>query len=187
MYASDGNLYRSSPFFWAFRDAARASGIDDVRALNPLGLGGGGWSDAVFAVTDALPFYEVGDADHVIEAAESAAGGTLRSEVEIRLKIFEGALSLPPSRSTMTTTSTFRAASDTTLELTVDKTEVKESSLAQIPGFAALDTFAFPSRQLFDTVAPSAGGVNLELIYLTPSLRISRELVNDVLFVHTKV
>ena len=41
-------------------------------------------------------------ADHVIEAAESAAGGTLRSEVEIRLKIFEGALSLPPSRSTMT-------------------------------------------------------------------------------------
>ena len=58
---------------------------------------------SLFAVTDALPFFEVGVADHVIEAAESAAGGTLRSEVEIRLKIFEGALSLPPSRSTMTT------------------------------------------------------------------------------------
>ena len=54
-------------------------------------------------------------------------------------------------------------------------------------GFAALDEFAFPSRQFFDSVSPSAGGVNLELIYLTPSLRISRELVNDVLFVHTKV
>eukprot|EP00965_Chrysotila_dentata_P089375 2951282-Pleurochrysis_carterae.AAC.1 len=52
-------VYRSSPFFWAFRQAS-------AQLSTPVGVPSGGvragdpFAAAVFAITDALPFYDVG-------------------------------------------------------------------------------------------------------------------------------
>ena len=58
--------YQSSPFFWAFRQATSM-------ATTPIAIPSGGvlpgdsLADAVYAITDAIPFYDIGSARVVIE------------------------------------------------------------------------------------------------------------------------
>jgi hypothetical protein len=58
VYASEA-VYRSSPFFWAFRQASKAMST-------PIGIpssnviAGDSIASAIYAITDAIPFYDVG-------------------------------------------------------------------------------------------------------------------------------
>lgn len=58
VYASEA-VYRSSPFFWAFRQASKA-------VSTPIGIPssdvapGDSIASAIYAITDAIPFYDVG-------------------------------------------------------------------------------------------------------------------------------
>jgi len=73
LYSSEA-VYRSSPFFSAFRQAS--SGM-----ATPLPVPSGGVergdpvSEAVYAITDAIPFYELGPAEQVISGVCSDAAG----------------------------------------------------------------------------------------------------------------
>ena len=56
LYASEA-AYRSSPFFWAFRQSTRGL----TSPLPVPGAAGGALADAIFAITDGIPFYDVGN------------------------------------------------------------------------------------------------------------------------------
>ena len=57
--SASATAYRSSPFFWAFRQAT-------AKYTTPVGIpsgdvpAGGPIASAVYAITDAIPFYEIG-------------------------------------------------------------------------------------------------------------------------------
>jgi len=65
VYGSEGSVYRSSPFFWAFQQAAKA-------LTTPIGIpsgnvqAGDSIASAILAITDAIPFYDVGSATQEI-------------------------------------------------------------------------------------------------------------------------
>ena len=88
------SAYRSSPFFWAFRQAT-------AKLSTPVSIpggdtaAGGPLSSAVFAITDSIPFYDIGavvqridgvcseeDGCAVPEAGELEAGDGVTSELE---------------------------------------------------------------------------------------------------------
>ncbi|KAL1511178.1 hypothetical protein AB1Y20_005994 [Prymnesium parvum] len=59
LYSSEPGIYRSSPFFWAFSQCTR--GVSTPIPIPGSGVQqGDAWSAAVYAITDAIPFYDVG-------------------------------------------------------------------------------------------------------------------------------
>lgn len=76
IYATEA-VTRSSPFFWAFRKAT--SGTYQPIPLLPAAL-----SDALFAITDGIPFASVGSATQTITGFGNSTG-TLVSSVQVSL------------------------------------------------------------------------------------------------------
>ena len=111
--------YRSSPFFWAFRqlcegasspvlDSSFAEAVFKVRlTLRPSPLHrldhNSYYLRAAPQITDSIPFKSIGQATQTITGSESAlGGGTLTSRVVVEASVFEAFFG--KSRSTMTTT-----------------------------------------------------------------------------------
>ena len=65
LYASTPSVYRSSPFFWAFKQALAGS-------TTPIAIPGGGVqpgdavAEAIYAITDGIPFYNLGAVYQII-------------------------------------------------------------------------------------------------------------------------
>ncbi|KAJ8600661.1 hypothetical protein CTAYLR_010687 [Chrysophaeum taylorii] len=177
-YSSEPGLYRSSPFFWGFSQLLR----DQSAPVTPRNSKSSNLADAIYAVTDALPFYDVGPAFHTIR------DGELVSEVHLRIKVFDALL--PAATSIMTTTA--RASpSARGLTLALVKTEVKDSTIADVPGFGFIGDLAFPTESAFDQLAdslqlaPQASTVDMLATYTSDSMRITRT-DSGLLFVHVK-
>lgn len=176
-YSSEA-LYRSSPFFWGFSNLLK----DTSSLVKPRNAKSPNFADAIYAVTDALPFYDVGFAYHTITP------NSLVSQVELKVSLFDALL--PPAKSIMTTTARTRPT-PTGLELTLEKTEVKDSSLEALPGFGFIGDLAFPTESAFQRLAglfrlaDYAATVHLQAPYTSDTLRITR---NDqgALFVHVR-
>lgn len=177
-YSSEEGLYRSSPFFWGFSQLLK----DRQAPLTPRNSRNSNVDEAIYAVTDALPFYEVGNAYHTIRF------GQLVSEVELKIRFFDALL--PQAKSVMTTTCSAVPTPDG-LSLTLEKTEVKDSTLESLPGFAFLADLAFPTQQAFSqlaeslSLAPNAANVEMLATYTSDDLRITRTEAG-LCFVHVK-
>lgn len=144
VYASEAP-YRSSPFFWAFR--AATEGLRSP-VLDPS------FAEAVFQITDGIPFKTIGQATQVVTGS-GGPNGVLVSQVEMRISLFDALL--PRARSLMTTTaSTSPLPGGGGLRLAVETTAVKGSTLATLPGLRFLDAAAFPSRAAFEAAGASA-------------------------------
>mmetsp|Transcript_29830 Transcript_29830/g.96241 ORF Transcript_29830/g.96241 Transcript_29830/m.96241 type:complete len:328 (+) Transcript_29830:3353-4336(+) len=189
-YSSEAGLYRSSPFFWGFKKLLR--NFDSPVTLR--NAKDSSTAENIYAVTDGLPFYDVG------ACTQTISPGTFVSEVEVRLKVFESLV--PKATSVMTTTARAEPTEDGLL-LTLETTQVKDSSIEQaLPAvFGFLSDFKFPTesafRQLADqndaiarlfpssSFAPDASTVNLRCPYVSNTLRITRT-DSGMLFVHVK-
>lgn len=147
-----------------------------------------GLAAAIYAATDALGvFYTIGDATQTLSGC-AAPGGRLVSEVELAVEPLPNA---PPlGRSTMTTTAAC-APTNRGLRLALEKTEVRDSTAASLPGLGFLDDLAFPTRAAFDALAdalkltPDAATVQLLATYTSENLRITRTDAG-ALFVHER-
>lgn len=73
LYTSTPSVYRSSPFFWAFKQALAGS-------TTPVAVPGGGVqpgdavAEAIYAVTDGIPFYNLGAVYQIISGVCGADG-----------------------------------------------------------------------------------------------------------------
>lgn len=72
LYASQA-VYRSSPFFWAFRQAS-ASQSTPVSVPSGGVQAGDSLASAIFAITDAIPFYDLGPVHQTITGVCSEWG-----------------------------------------------------------------------------------------------------------------
>lgn len=143
--------YRSSPFFWAFGE------------LQPAAAG------LLYNITDGLPFYRVGSARQTLQ--DTGRNGKLVSEVEVDVFVFDALL--PPVRGVVTTTASTRPddSDPSALEVVVETTEVKESTLP------FTDLVTFPSKEAFAALSAVPGDATparMRTTYLSPSLRVSR-------------
>jgi len=167
VYASEA-LTRTSPFFWSFRKAFEGNS-------NPVPLLPGELSEAIFAITDGLPFYTVGKVQQTISGVGTFGNQTLESSVQVTIRLFDALI--PPQDGFVTTTSTFEAspADPSKIALTVQTTEVKKSTFAQIPVLGQIvETTKFPTKDVIEQVRPGSSQVMMELTYLSQKLRISR-------------
>jgi len=178
-YSSEPGLYRSSPFFWAFSQLLS----ERATPLRPRNSPSDKYDAAIYALTDALPFYQVGAAFHTVRP------GQLVSEVEVEINLFDALL--PRAKSVMTTTAT-TVPSARGLTLTIEKTEVKDSSLEAVPGFGFISDLAFPTKNAFASLAnapfnlaPGAATVEMLATYTSETLRVTRT-ESGLLFVHVK-
>ena len=89
---------------------------------------------------------------------------------------------------TSTASSTPTAAG---LRLELEKTEVKDSTIASLPGLGFLEKIAFPTKAAFDALAdalaltPAAATVELLATYTSDALRVTRT-EGGALFVHER-
>lgn len=68
------STYRSSPFFWAFRQAT--SGLSTPISIPSADVpAGGSFASAVYGITDAIPFYDVGPVVQRFRGICSATAG----------------------------------------------------------------------------------------------------------------
>ena len=63
-YTSENAVYRSSPFFWAFRQTAKE--LKTPVAVGESVRAGDAFAEAVYAITDAIPFYDIGSVTQTI-------------------------------------------------------------------------------------------------------------------------
>lgn len=183
VYSSEPGLYRQSPFFWGFSQL-----LDGKTA--PFQLKGSrdqGLAENVYSVTDAIPFYKVGRATQTISGA-STGFGTLISEVELSIQLFD--VLVPAAKSVMTTTARC-AQVNQGLSLTLETTEVKDSTISKLPGLGFLNDLAFPTESAFDQLsdligaAPNSATVDCTIPYLSNGLRITRT-PSGYVFVHSR-
>ena len=73
--------YRSSPFFWAFRQAT-GSMTTPISIPNPSVPAGGPLARAVYAITDAIPLYDIGSVVQKISGVCSENLGCLLPELD---------------------------------------------------------------------------------------------------------
>jgi len=165
VYASE-DVTRSSPFFWAFRKATK--GIFQPLPILPSQL-----AEAVFAITDGIPFAKKGQATQRIEL-DSSGDGFLISMVEVELSVFD--VLLPPQTGFITTTSKIEAGTALGSSLlTVQTTQIKDSSWEKIPILAtSVKNSVFPSNEAFERVAQGSSEVEMRTTYLSDELRIVR-------------
>lgn len=179
VYSSEPGLYRSSPFFWSFSRL-----LEGKASPTPVpGAKNGDLAETVYAVTDALgPFYTVGDATQTITSTQ------LVSEVELSI---EPLPNLPPVGRSLMTSTAFATATPNGLELTLEKTEVKDSTISQLPGLGFLDALAFPTKDAFEALSsalqltPDASTVQLLATYVSDGVRVTRT-EGGYLFVHER-
>jgi len=152
VYASE-SPYRSSPFFWAFRKLCEGMSSP---VLAPE------FAEAVFAITDGIPFKSVGQVKQTLSDTTTRGVGYLKSEVELAISLFDTVI--PRGKSIMTTTAKTKMRQATSLggserylvlDLTVVSTEVKESSIAKLPGMGIVNDLKFPTQEVFDALSSS--------------------------------
>jgi hypothetical protein len=79
----------------------------------------------------------------------------------------------------------------TGLELTLEKTEVRDSTLSQLPGLGFVSDLAFPTKNAFDALSnalqltPDASTVQLLATYVSDGVRVTRT-EGGYLFVHER-
>ena len=169
------------------------TGDDGVSVpLSPMSAADDSLAEAVYAITDGIPFKRVGTAMHTLRGTGAGAtAGSLVSEVQLELSIFDALL--PPGRSTMTTSCEAYTAGVERgcLGVRVQKTEVKASSIP------FLDDIAFPTSDVLgaslgllsdDSSASDATEVLLRTTFLSDTLRISRVVgaPRSYVFAHTR-
>jgi len=156
------DVTRSSPFFWAFRQAFPAQ------------------SDRIFAITDGLPpqFKRIARATQTITNAAGPGEGTLTSRVVV--------VALPdspvPLQNHMITTSTVTGRGRTHLELRVQDTKVRDTTLPLLG-----DTPAFPSGNALEQVKQGASQVRMDTTYCDGTVRISKNPADGRYFVWRRV
>ena len=182
VYSSEPGLYRSSPFFWGFNKLLNNLGPSPVTLRNSKD---NSYASNIYAITDGLPFYEIGNCYQTI------TNSSFVSEVELEIKLFDSLL--PRATSVMTTTARTLETSGG-LSLTLETTQVKDSSIAEAlpPLFGFLSDIAFPTESAFQQLAdglsqvtPNAATVSLDAPYVSDTLRITRT-DSGMLFVHVK-
>lgn len=167
---TDDDITRSSPFFWAFRKACK-----DIAVIDPLRiLGTDSFPEAVFKITDSIPFKSIG------KAVQTITENQLISQVELSIS------NLPlQGKSLMTTTSFWKCLNSNKsnmLELTIEKTQVKESTISKLLPFIDFD-LAFPSGAALEAIKVDSSKVIMQNIYIDSELRISKNILDDKYFV----
>eukprot|EP00667_Euglena_gracilis_P012439 EG_transcript_12762 len=160
VWASD-DITRSSPFFWAFRQA-----FPDA-------------ADQVFGITDGIPapLKAIGPARQTLTGCEGPGDGTLVSRVQVKA-LPDLPAPLTPLTSVVQTTASIVARTPTKLTLRVLDTRITEATLPlwdQAP--------PFPSGQALDTVRKGAAEVVMSTVFLDARLRISRNDADGATFV----
>lgn len=149
---ADDDITRTSPFFWAFKKATKD--LKDPRDLSAQ------FSESVFSFTDAIPIKSIG------ECYQTITTDSLQSRVQVQVVLAGSSL--------MTTTSSWRSTEDPNLlELSVEKTQVLDSTVAKLLPFLDAD-MAFPSGAALELARPGASTVYLRVTYLDEDLRVSR-------------
>lgn len=169
VYASSEAVYRASPFFAAFRKLTR----DMETIVRPLGSPSNSLAEAIFRITDAVPYKDVGVARQTINATH------LVSRVQLSINIFDALV--PRSTSTMTSTAAILDASMAEMpqgpiltRLRVEQTQVLESSLGELLPALAIDQIAFPTTDVFERLRPGSSEISLQTTFLSDNMRISR-------------
>lgn len=168
VYATEA-VYRASPFFAAFRRLTEGM----TASVRPRGAGSNSLADAIFAVTDAVPFKQVGVARQVITPTE------LVSRVELSVNVYDALL--PRSSSMMTSTCSIVPAADDEpigwplrTALQVEQTQVLDSTLGKLLPFLRIDEVRFPTVRFFEQWRAGSAAISMETSYLSQELRISR-------------
>ena len=155
IYSSEDDT-RSSPFFWAFRQAFPEQ------------------SDQIFGITDAIPasLKEVGPASQTIEFSATTRTGSLVSRVKVAT-LGGAATSIMTTRATITGTEGVDG-----IRLQIDTTKPEDSTILR--AFGPLGSIlnenvpAFPSGQALEQVQPGASQVIMRTSFCDEGLRISR-------------
>jgi len=190
VYSSEAGIYRSSPFFWGFKKLLKNAPDAPLQLRNSRDTS---YAENVFALTDGLPLYEIGNCFHTITST------SVVSEVEVQLKLFDSLL--PRASTIMTTTARAQPLSVSLenqrgLQLTLESTRIVDSTLETLlpPVFGFLGDFSFPTESAFSQLAdrlgdgrvpPDAATVNMFATYTSDTLRISRT-ESGMLFIHVK-
>jgi hypothetical protein len=160
IFAND-DITRSSPFFWAFRQA-----FDGIKDPNPC-RSNRNFADSIFQVTDMIPFKDVGEAYQTFTDASE-----LISEIDVEVQ-FAGS-------TIMTTRSDYKVLANDQLEVSVKTTRAVQSTIGQIlPGLNG--DFEFPSGAALELKSPGSSTVLGRVTYLSDSLRVTR--IADKVFV----
>jgi hypothetical protein len=153
---SPEDVTRSSPFFWAFRQAFPEQ------------------SDEIFSITDAIPapVKEVGPAFQTIDFVPETGRGTLVSRVKISTL---GGL----ATSVMTTRASIIGSSGLDgIRLKIETSKPEDSTAIKVLGplGAALDDNLppFPSGEALEKVMPGSSQVVMRTTFCDEGLRISR-------------
>jgi len=163
IYASE-DITRSSPFFWAFRNAFPSS------------------SNEIFSITDAIPppIKEVGPATQVISLNEENGTGTLVSRVKV-------ATLAGFATSIMTTRCSIASiVSSDTIRLIVDTTKPEDStilkSLGPLGNFINENSLPFPSGRALEQAKKGSSEVLLQNTFCDETMRIAcnKEGLGDV-------
>jgi len=169
---------RSSPFFWAFRELCR--GVEQ-----PLPGLSSSLSEALFQITDGIPFAAVGRATHTITGAggkDGAAPARLTSSVQLTLRVMDAFV--PPSEGYVTSVAEMLAVGPTEHEVTLVSTSVKQSSWRALPFLSGVGDVEFPGREVFNRLRDGAATVRASTTYLSDQLRITR--VGELTLVHLR-
>ena len=157
LYSTDDPT-RSSPFFWAFRQAFSEN------------------AEQIFGITDALPapLKEVGPAIQEIDWNDATATGRLVSKVRVAT-LGGAATSIMTTRASMT-----EAVGLDGVKLVVETTKPEKSTLLNTllgPAMGSLvneNAPAFPSGEALERVQPGSSQVVMRTVFCDEALRISR-------------
>lgn len=171
VYASEA-VYRASPFFAAFRKLT--AGMEIV--ARPLGSPSNSLAEAIFRITDAVPFKDVGVARQSINATH------LVSRISLSINVFDALV--PRSSSVVTSSAAILGATAAPAgaqgarlaRLRVERTQVLESSLGELLPFLPIGAAAFPTSAVFEQLRPGSAEVLLQTSFLSGGLRVSRYL-----------
>lgn len=142
-------------------------------------------SEALFRITDGIPFASVGRATHTITGAggqDGAPPARLTSSVQLTLRLMDAVL--PPSDGFVTSVAELRAVGPKEHEVTLLTTAVKESTWRSLPFLSGMDDIEFPGREVFNQIRDGTATTRAYTTYLSDQLRITR--VDDLTLVHLR-
>lgn len=169
LYCSE-SITRSSPFFWAFRKAT--SDFRQPFPLLPPAL-----SEALFLITDGIPFASAGKSMQMISGLSEQNAGEMVSSVQVKLRVFDAII--PPNVGYVTTTCRLSVMNDGAfgdLKLSVLTTEVKDSTWGQLPVVGGIfESSRFPSGEALEAVKAGSSSVDMKVI--SPLFLVKRMLL----------
>jgi len=166
---TNDSVIRSSPFFWALKEMSQTSPISSVQGQSSREF----LSNLYFSSLDTLVY----DRAAVGDAYQTIADEELINEVEV--KGIAGSV-------VMTTASRWKASQDSSLDITVESTQMMQMDVDQLlPDFAKLGDIKFPSGLMFERMRPGGSTVSAEVTFLSDELRVTRQ--KDNVYVYRKV